>query len=171
MANIFGRKKVSVNEFSEILSSFILKEVKLLIDDAEKLDSIGLNKKSAIESFINIIIIHTYATCKAFEWIDISVENRNQIFDGFHDIIVTKLTDSKEEHDELYAFMLKLYDAFNDVPDTNDSQYLFVLGGKLYRSLSNDEPEANAVLNLNKLYINFISIVRDAYPKYRIKFE
>jgi hypothetical protein len=171
VTNIFWKKKVSVSEFSEVLSAFILKEVKLLIDDAEKLDSIGVNKESVIKNYISIIIIHTYATCKAFELIDISVGNRNQIFDNFHEIILSKLTDSKEEYDRLYSFVLRLYDDFNDIPNTKDSKYLMVLGGKFYRTLSDDEPDAITVFNLNKLYINFMLIVKDAYPKYRIKFK
>jgi hypothetical protein len=84
---------------------------------------------------------------------------------------VTKLTDNKKEYDELYAFILRLYDAFNNIPDTNDSQYLIILGGQFYRTLSDDEPDAITVLSLNKLYIDFMLIIRDAYPKYKIKFK
>lgn len=168
---IFGRKKVSVAEFSKIISLFIMKEVKLLIDDTEKLESLGLKKSNASDYFINLLIIHTYATCKAFELIDIKIEHRNQIFDGFHNVIISKLTDSTDEYDELYAFFLKIYDTYNNISNMSNSQYLIELGGKFYRSLLEDEADAITVFNISMLYIDFMSIVKDAYPKYKIKFN
>lgn len=164
------RLKTTVNEFSETLAFFIIKEVQSVISKDESIRSLGLEPQNLSNFYMDLMIIHTFATCESFNYIELEGNKRNQILDAFHQTIISKIADDEVEFKKLYQYLIKRYELYNSIHKTGDSQYLINLGGVFFRSLSNAEPDAISVLNINKLYINAIGVVRDAYPKYKIKF-